>query len=633
MEPFPSSIPLKSANPFDYAEPPRPIDFTPRAMEFTPTTNAAISPYANTPHPSIQPPKPAVNFGGNYTDPYADRVRKYYEDVAQKTLNDEKLREAAVRASGKPYEPLGGYVPTNKQPAWKSPDPTKYATYQAEKQAARSAASNAANIAPKVATNVAGKLGARAAAGVALKVAGKLASRFIPFLGWALLAKDAYDLLSQPQANPEGLGSQAYSVPALFTGGQVDGGTYVFTGEYVIGNYVEQFSSPFITGKCGLRIRYLVGTADRWECQITTNGIDTPNRVTTLPSNTIPVPSNPFRNLAFTPQDGYPLAQDIDPPPDQYPYNQETDTRPPTFGVASPFTSPADEPNTQSLASPKIDPSPQKSPLSPPLPNINPNAELQPQALAKPVGLQTPSSASKVQERQRLLTETLAKQQEETKQRDNQKEDEKDRTRKKDPCCDFATIAVKVFKSCGSDGKTPDSDTLSVTCLKSEESRIAQQFEQFYQIRAAQCDKCEANLVLPEYWQTRTGQRPQLVILYREIMPDGEFGAGYYPLHLAHYNKPEGYKPAIPSYAKGNIMGIYTFADNSKLIVNAKSITEAKRVIRSLLQWTDPQQAGELKLGEHGGKRYQEIRVKAVRIDFYPNGQRNSSPQWSKKLV
>jgi hypothetical protein len=625
MEPFPSSAPLKSANPIDYAEPPKPLNFKPRPLEFTPTQNAAISPYSQAPSPTIQPPRAApapvqaprpvpTGVGGGYTPP----VPQGFRDAA------------------KPFNSVGFQSP---QAATQYADEAAargFAAREAAKQAARQGTSNAANLAPKAASRAASKAASSAAGKVSLAIFGKLASRAIPYIGIALLAKDLYDLLNQPQAMPEGLTDpNGFDIPAGYTGGQLATlyksfvrlrflSNGAITPEFLLGNPKLGPISNVYGGK---------RPNDNTLYVIFETGDNPPNKVVYNSSGT-DIFTREFYSVRFERNDG---GADTggDPIPKRIPWNDEVDTRPPNLIDKTPYSQPP-------IEEPKIDPSPQKNPLSPALPNINPspdpapisnpspNPNTQPQSFT---GTQT-STATNLRERERVLQHELAKQQEEQKNREQQKEEEKDRTKRKDDCCDFATISVKAFKSCGEDGKTPDYTLLSVTCIKSEEERIKQQFEQFYQVRASQC-MCEVKepvLVLPEYWQSRTGQRPQLVILYREILLDGKLGKGFYPLHLAHYNKPKGYKPSIPAYEKGNIMGIYTFADNSKLIVNAKTITEAKRVINSLLQFTDKKMAGELKLGEHGGLRYKEVRVRPVRIDFYKDGQKNSSPDWSQRI-
>lgn len=140
--------------------------------------------------------------------------------------------------------------------------------------------------------------------------------------------------------------------------------------------------------------------------------------------------------------------------------------------------------------------------------------------------------------------------------------------------------------------------------------------------------------VIPEWWQVRIGaDRPQLVCLFGEKNRNGKIGRTRWPLTIPHYIGPQ--KPQLPAYTKGQWEGILTLRDNSKLIVNAVSKSEAERVISALQKYINPQmlQGSESKIGIRKGKKLKQVLVFPTSVRFFKTGQKNTVPTWTTKLL
>ena len=175
-----------------------------------------------------------------------------------------------------------------------------------------------------------------------------------------------------------------------------------------------------------------------------------------------------------------------------------------------------------------------------------------------------------------------------------------------------------------------------VTELKLEGPRIAvmaRAIEELNKANDARAKRaCDTIAAVPEWWQVRIGaDRPQMVIQFGEVMEDDKIGPAKWPITIPHYHWSEGTVPAIPSYTKGSWEGILTLKDNSKLIVNAISQSEAFAVISSLEIHIDPSmlQDSFIKVGERRGQPLQEIQVTPVVGKFFATGQKDLEPSWT----
>lgn len=152
-------------------------------------------------------------------------------------------------------------------------------------------------------------------------------------------------------------------------------------------------------------------------------------------------------------------------------------------------------------------------------------------------------------------------------------------------------------------------------------------------LKGCGCDSAIASF--PDWWDTRiNSDRPQLAILYREW--DGrKFGAYYHTQHIPHYNKPKSYKPKFPDIKKGDMMGLLTLNDNSKIIVNGATNTETKRVISAYKAFID----GKFLKGVKNPRiverpdELKKVTTRAIRAEFYSKGQLNLKPDWSLELT
>lgn len=202
----------------------------------------------------------------------------------------------------------------------------------------------------------------------------------------------------------------------------------------------------------------------------------------------------------------------------------------------------------------------------------------------------------------------------------------------------LTTVSVRLFEKCGEDG-SPVFKTVSVQTYTALSNLTVLQFNRMAEIEAQQCKECNATATIPEWWAVRKGaNRPQAAVLYAEVKPTGKLGNGRWVLHIPHYNRPKGAKPSLPRYAKGDWRGVLTLADNSKIVVNASTASECKRVINKLKILVPARYRMEKgkairpKIFEEDSDAYKKCDVIPVRLDFYSNGRENRVPDWSIDL-
>ncbi|AFY54390.1 hypothetical protein Riv7116_1849 [Rivularia sp. PCC 7116] len=128
---------------------------------------------------------------------------------------------------------------------------------------------------------------------------------------------------------------------------------------------------------------------------------------------------------------------------------------------------------------------------------------------------------------------------------------------------------------------------------------------------------------LPSGWAIKPGDfLPQLVVVYRIR---GKTRTGNYELTIPHY-KGSRY-PVLPFYKKGSHKLTLVLKDGSKLIINAATESEGRRVISQYSKYVDSKfLTNDIRHTEN-----QLIKVNdmiPVRADYYPSGQNNSNPLW-----
>ncbi|NEQ78514.1 MAG: hypothetical protein F6K23_39315 [Okeania sp. SIO2C9] len=140
-------------------------------------------------------------------------------------------------------------------------------------------------------------------------------------------------------------------------------------------------------------------------------------------------------------------------------------------------------------------------------------------------------------------------------------------------------------------------------------------------------DNRQAIATIPEYWDVKVGaHRPQLAIIYRPTLNREEY-TGNYPIYIPQYN---GHKnPKLPIFKKGNWHGILYLKDNSRLVINGVSATEAERVIKILQRYIiSDYLPGVLKITQLKNAPYHEFEVQPIRADYYSRGRKNAQPDW-----
>lgn len=233
-------------------------------------------------------------------------------------------------------------------------------------------------------------------------------------------------------------------------------------------------------------------------------------------------------------------------------------------------------------------------------------------------------------------------------------------------CADIAKIVKKTITSMKYTVKIP-----VVTCELNEESQIwdakidekdievfaiseetAKSQAQIYLSFAAQAKEAclskntQPVAAIPDAWQVAIeGDRPQLVVLFAEVIKttDGKtrLGRSRYPISIPHYNKPQEFKPVFPNYKKGQYEGKLLLKDNSRLVVNAYSASEAKRVIAQLVQYINPNMFRKDSKGkaitspkiiERNGDDLKQIVVTPTNANFFSTGRKDMNPDWVKQF-
>jgi hypothetical protein len=133
----------------------------------------------------------------------------------------------------------------------------------------------------------------------------------------------------------------------------------------------------------------------------------------------------------------------------------------------------------------------------------------------------------------------------------------------------------------------------------------------------------------PEGWMIKRGQDiPQLAIIFRDTSKNSI--SGNYTIHIPHYNGDR--KPTIPSYQKGDHWARWILKDNSQILVNGNTQTEALRIIGKLEKLVLPKyrtdKVSGLKVGEYTRGTIKKIKVAPVRADYYDKGKTNSAVDW-----
>ena len=199
----------------------------------------------------------------------------------------------------------------------------------------------------------------------------------------------------------------------------------------------------------------------------------------------------------------------------------------------------------------------------------------------------------------------------------------------------FSIISVQKFSNCDKDGN-PVYTNQSISVIQGTEQQEINKFAELAKIAAQECKDCDCIATVPEWWQLRPeAQRPQGILLFRELRDDGTIGNDRYSITIPHctLTTPPS-NPPLVEYKKGDFEGILTLKDNSKLIVNCETAIECNRVIDKLSQVIDNDylEGSSRKIGKRSGLPFKQIKVVASGAHYYPNGVKSMKPIYIKSF-
>jgi hypothetical protein len=193
---------------------------------------------------------------------------------------------------------------------------------------------------------------------------------------------------------------------------------------------------------------------------------------------------------------------------------------------------------------------------------------------------------------------------------------------------------VKIFVKC--ENNAPVYGTQVVAIPANAIGYVAPLYEKIANTEGKSCLQSNAIATVPEWWQLRPeANRPQGILVFKEVRPDGTIGKDPYAITIPHCTLTTAPTASpLTTYKKGSIQGILTLKDNSKLIVNCKDKEECERVISALSAVIDSNQltGSSTTIGERKGQPFKQIDVKAQLLHFYPNGAKTMTPAYIKSF-
>lgn len=193
---------------------------------------------------------------------------------------------------------------------------------------------------------------------------------------------------------------------------------------------------------------------------------------------------------------------------------------------------------------------------------------------------------------------------------------------------------VKIFVKC--ENNAPVYGTQVVGIPANAIGYVAPLYEKIANTEGKHCSESNAIATVPEWWQVRPeATRPQAILVFKEVRPDGTIGKDPYSITIPHCTLTTApNSPPLATYKKGIYQGILTLKDNSKLIVNCKDVQECERVITTLsgVIASTQLEGSSTKIGKTKGIAFKEIEVKAQRLDYFPNGVKTMKPAYMKSF-
>ncbi|AFY62089.1 hypothetical protein [Synechococcus sp. PCC 6312] len=135
---------------------------------------------------------------------------------------------------------------------------------------------------------------------------------------------------------------------------------------------------------------------------------------------------------------------------------------------------------------------------------------------------------------------------------------------------------------------------------------------------------------IPEWYETKWGSVPQLVVIYRKFK-NGKFWGPSYPLTIPHWKlKASGTKGYdFPVYQKGNVATVVRLADNSKIFINAGSAKMGERVFKALVKGISVPRVREAKVSfTQVDERRDTSVVYPYKVVFYDGTGNNTKANW-----
>lgn len=144
--------------------------------------------------------------------------------------------------------------------------------------------------------------------------------------------------------------------------------------------------------------------------------------------------------------------------------------------------------------------------------------------------------------------------------------------------------------------------------------------------------KCppETTAAVPMVWETKVQEHPQLIVLWGPI----KGGSSRWSMHIPHPKKSIGqtYSFNFPVYTKGPVRGTLVLSDNSRVVVNASSEAECKKILSYARSLIEPSYLETSRQVFTKGSTGMAVKpVKAVYLKAFA-GHRNQAPLWVRQL-
>ncbi|BAY10303.1 hypothetical protein [Calothrix sp. NIES-2098] len=210
----------------------------------------------------------------------------------------------------------------------------------------------------------------------------------------------------------------------------------------------------------------------------------------------------------------------------------------------------------------------------------------------------------------------------------------------------WQTVTIPIV-SCNlaDDGKyTPSTSSQTITVIATKTgNEVAKTLQHFQELAKSNEQLCRnrnneavALVALPERYELSPGGHiPQMIYVFKQVNDDETLGRVPYQITVPHpANTEQPSSAPLPNYKKGSWEGILTLKDNSKVFVNAYSLSEAETMLDAIKPLINSSflTSSFQKVGQRKGQALLEINVKLVEVQYYPEGTAGKQPQWIKRF-